>query len=261
MNEPLVSALISVVSNGRPTSGTIHVESILVVVSLFTTPNRTTVARVSAVINSSAVVTQLATTATPNLFSRNPVELVAVAAACPHSLTAFYFVETTVSKLSMWWCPIGFIYRAVPLMTTHPMFRLCSLRFFGGGGHADGEGNELLLALSATTVTPPSTLAAALLLLHRIQPCQAPRVRQWKIRERTASPPSLYQHTPFYLPSCNQPLAIQDGRGYWTQIATVLAAHHSFIHRHRISLNHRRCHCCFVRITIFCSRRRRTSYS
>ena len=28
------------------------------------------------------------------------------------------------------------------------------------------------------------------------------------------------------------------------------------IHCHRISLNHRRCHCCFVRITIFCSRRR-----
>ena len=63
-----------------------------------------------------------------------------------------------------------------------------------------------------------------------------------------------------YIPN-NQPLEIQDGRGYWTQIATVLAAHHSFIHCHRSSLNHRRCHCCFVRITIFCSRRRCTSYN
>ena len=128
--------------------------------------------------------------------------------------------------------------------------------------HAAAEGDNLLLALSTATATPLSTLAAALLLLHRIQPCQAPRVRQWKIRERAASPPSLYQHEPFYLPSSirinkpnNQPLTTQDGRGYWTQIATVLAAHHSFIHCHRSSLNHRH----FVRITIFCSRRRWTS--
>ena len=144
------------------------------------------------VINSSAVVTQLATTATPNLFSRNPIELVVMAAAaCPHSLAAFHFVETTILELSMWWCEQFHWWRRTRCSgcARWDFFRRrCPTLFLRATTYCW----RYLLLLPRLL----HLLAADLLFFHRIQPCQAQSVRQWKIRERATSPPSLYQHAP-----------------------------------------------------------------